>query len=445
MKDFSVGDEVSFSGVVISTKYIHGRAGYTLHTGDTRVVFKSDENILKGEEYEISGKVFGFFPLQIELSEIKKTEGIYEKVLEKIESKTEIKNFLNENEVTKNLKDSILKIAKRLNSAKELNRTILLRFHNDADGIAGAFALSETTKSKAIQQNSAIYSQRNVVNDLSYLYHEWKPLVILLDFGSNQKSAKSLELLRASGAEVIVIDHHPVDKETSKIPHLFISPWLLDIEMPSKYTAGYLASEISHILGGDTEKYSRIACAGDKSEVMVPGEEDMKIALVLDYLATNIVYGNNLNFYKEVLGKQELFSSIYLQAKEGIESAAEKAHKGIKKKEKGEFVIFTFSLSGVITPGEFPNRSKVTTAVFDKVKTDKPTVVIGHDGGTLILRANKEAVEKGLDFSKIISSISENFADIVIGGGGHTVAAAIRVQPDYEQTIMDALIESIPQ
>jgi RecJ-like exonuclease len=444
MKGFSLGDDVSFTGVVISTKYFRGRAEHTMHTGDNKVIFNSNENIVKGEEYEISGKVSGLFPLKIGLSEITKTEGIYDKVLEKIESKTELNGFINENEVTNSLGDLFTRVAKKLASAKELNRSILLRFHNDADGIAGAFALGGVIKSKAVQQNSAIYSQRDVVNDMSYLYHEWKPLVILLDFASNEKSAKSLELLRASGAEIIVIDHHPIYKEASKIPHLFISPWLLDIKMPSEYTAGYLASEISHMLGGDTEKYARVACAGDKSEVMLPDEADIKTALVLDYLATNTVYGNNLAFYKEVLGKQELFSSIYLQAKEGIESAAEKARNGIKKREKGDFNIYVFSLSGVVVQGEFPNRSKVTTAVFEKVSGEKPTVVIGHGGGTLILRANREAVEKGLDLPKIISSVSENFADIVIGGGGHMVAAAMRVQQDYEQTIIDALIERFP-
>ena len=444
MKEFSLGDDVSFAGVVVSTRYVRGRAEHTLHIGDGKVVFNSDKNILKGEEYEISGKVSGFFPLQVELSEIKKAEGAYETVLEKIESKSELNGFLDENDVTQNLKEPFVKIAKRLLSAKELHRSILLRFHNDADGIAGAFALNESIKSKSIQQNSAIYSQKDVVNDMSYLYHEWKPLVVLLDFGSNEKSAKSLELLRASGAEIIVIDHHPIYKETLKIPHLFISPWLLDIKMPSKYTAGYLASEISHLLGGDTEKYARIACAGDKSEIMPPSEDDVETALVLDYLAANTVYGNNLAFYKEVLRKQELFSSIYLQAKEGIESASEKAMNGIKKREKGGFDIYLFSLSGIVIQGEFPNRSKVTTAVFDKMNTNKPTIVIGYAGGTLILRANKEAVEKGLDLPKIISYVSENFSDIVLGGGGHTVAAAMRVQPDYEQTIIDALVERFP-
>lgn len=444
MKEFSLGDVVSFTGIVISTKYTRGRAEYTLHTGDNKVHFSSERNILKGEGYEISGKVSGFFPLQVELSKIDKTDGVYESVLEKIESKIELGGFLDENEVTKEIGDLFTKVAKKLASAKEMNRSILLRFHNDADGIAGAFALNETIQSKAVQQNSAIYSQRDVVNDMSYLYHEWKPLVILLDFASNEKSAKSLELLRASGAEIIVIDHHPIDKEASKIPHLFISPWLVDIKMPSRYTAGYLASEISHLLGGNTEKYARIACAGDKSEVMLPAEDDIKTALVLDYLAANTIYGNNLAFYREVLRKQELFSSIYLQAKEGIESAAEKAHNGIKKKEKGDFSIYTFSLSGVVVQGEFPNRSKVTTAVFDKVNTDKPTVVIGYDGGTIILRANRETVEKGLHLPKIISSVSENFADIVLGGGGHMVAAAMRIQPGYEQTIIDALIERFP-
>ena len=445
MKGFSVGDEVSLTGVVVSTKTIRGTTNYVLHTGEIQVSFSSKENLLKGEEIEVKGKVSGFFPLIVAPSEINKISSIYENILKKVEDSITLGSFIAENEVTSQLKNTFFSVAKRIKSAKELNRTTLLRFHNDADGIAGAFSLTEIAQMKAFQQNGAIYSQKNVVNDLSFLYHENKPLVILLDFGSGPKNAKSLELLRASGAEIILIDHHPLDRECEKIAHTLLSPWSLDIKEPSRYTAGYLASEIAHLLGVDSERFARIACAGDKSTILEPKQEDIDAALVLDYLATNTYYGNNLNFYRDVLTKDELFSSIRLQAKESIEAAAEKATDRMKKKEKGIFSIFIVPLSGIVTTGEFPNRSKITTAVLEKVKTDKPTAVIGYGDGTIILRANKEAVQNGLNFSDMISSVSESFMGAVLGGGGHAVAAAMRVQPNYEQPIIDALMDALPQ
>ncbi|MFH1222609.1 MAG: hypothetical protein V1492_06015 [Candidatus Micrarchaeota archaeon] len=443
MKGYALGDSIELAGVITHSRPGRGGVEYTIHTGEQKVSFFSQENMPKGSELAISAKITGLLPMQISVQAVQQQKGIYEQVAKKIEEKVQLGGFLLANPVTEQLAEQFKAVARRLHSAKELNRNVLLRFHGDADGIAGALALGEVAFFKPLQQNSAVYSQRESVGDLSYLYHEEKPLVILLDFGSNAKSAKQLEILRASGAELILIDHHPLEMEAKPIPHLVLSPWLATVENPSSYTAGYLAAEIAHLLGADSAKYAKIACAGDKSHVYEPGDEDKKSALVLDYLAANISYGNNLSFYKNVLEKQELFSSIYLQARENIDAAAEKAMVKMKKREKGELQIFIVPLAGIINRGEFPNSSKITTAILERVKSDKPTIIIGYRSSTLILRASKDCVARGINFADIIQRLSNKFVGVIRTGGGHATAAAIHVHKDYEQTVIDALIEEI--
>ena len=63
------------------------------------------------------------------------------------------RKLLVEDELTKKMKPKIKKLAEVLKSARDEGRFILLRFHHDADGISGAFALSEVLRFSAQQQN----------------------------------------------------------------------------------------------------------------------------------------------------------------------------------------------------------------------------------------------------------------------------------------------------
>ncbi|MEM4625829.1 MAG: DHH family phosphoesterase [Candidatus Bilamarchaeaceae archaeon] len=441
MAGYSLGDTVDFEGVVTATRFFKGSYEYTIQTKEEKVIFYSSDNISKGAEIRVSGVISSLFPISLSQTKVYETKGVYENVQAAIEGKWKPGNFILHNKITEYLKDNFFAVAQRLYSAKELNRFILLRFHHDADGIAGALALNDFLSFKAIQQNSAVYGQRDVVSDLSFFCHELHPLVILLDFGSNDKSSKQIELLRAAGAEVILIDHHPHDKECIKVPHLFLSPWLAEVENPSSYTAGYIASEIASLLGISSEKYARIACAGDKSNVINISEEDKNAALVLDYLASHSTYGNNLQFYKNVLNKKELFSSIFQQARESIEDAAGRAASRMKKLNKNDVIVFIVPLNDIVKKGEFPTSSKIVSAILEKTSEDEPVVVIGYRDGVILLRANKNAASRGINFSEIIDRLTKRFSDFIHSGGGHSSAAAIHLQKGYEQTIIESLIE----
>lgn len=341
-------------------------------------------------------------------------------------------------------------IAERIRNARESKRFVLLKFHNDADGIAGAFSLTSVLRCRTYQQNGAVYSVKDAFRDLHALGNETKPMAILLDFGMNKESEEGLRYLSAAGVEIIVIDHHkPV--EMAQNMDASITPWEFrektNEENPSRYVAGYLTAEIAVMCGLERATalgYARISCAGDKSDLLEPNEDDKKKALVLDYLAMNASFGNNLEFYRNVMNKKELFDSIHMQAEEKISEAVNALMEGAKAREAGGAKFFVFDTERVVSKGEFPNRSKVTTGLFEQLNDkETPLVVFGCGENVLIMRSNNKATEKGIDLAHIASEMKGIMPDFVISGGGHTRAAAIRIKKGYVKSVVNGIIERI--
>ncbi len=346
-----------------------------------------------------------------------------------------------EDEIVRKLMPRIRKLAERLIEAKKDNRFILLRFHHDADGIAGALALSEVLRFQAYQQNSAVYSVKDAVKDLASLSHEGRPLAVLLDFGMNRESEEGLRLLKAAGVELMMVDHHPPSGEAIAMADCALTPWEVSATSnTSRYVAGYLASEIARAMGGATERYARIACAGDRSTLLEADGEDRKAALVLDYLAAHSGFGNNLKFYKNVLAKEELFTSIAVQAQESIDEAAEKALAGARHAKEGGVRICTFSLANVVRKGEWPPSGKVTTRVFDRMKEGGPLLCMGYTDRSIIMRLNDDAVAAGLSATVLAERVKNSMADFVDGGGGHAKAGALRARQGFVKEVLNGIV-----
>lgn len=450
MISFSEGEKIQIKGILKYSRSSGNERKYFIQTGDATFNFRTRDSFGNGDVVSVEGILESIADFAVKSEKIillkgKEADDAYSEIEQKVMANAEINDpLLFENHASTALKSKIDEFARKLTAAKELNRYILLRFHGDADGIAGALALRKFLRFRAYQQNSAVYSPRDAVNDLGNLHHENRPLVILLDFGTNEQSVDGLRLLKAGNLEVVCIDHHPLCPDVESNVSMLLSPWTVGgLDDHSKYTAGYLASEISNMCGAETGNFAKIACAGDKSDVAEPGDEDRKTALVLDYLGAHTSFGNNLEFYADVLNKQELYSSIYSQASEKISEALERALPKARKSEKNGIIIYTVQLDGVVEPKEFPNRSKVTTAVFEHFKTDSPMITIGYGKRTIILRGNDAFLKRGNNFSEIVEKVSSSMKDFVMSGGGHAKAAAVRVEEGYEKSTVDRLIEEL--
>jgi RecJ-like exonuclease len=213
----------------------------------------------------------------------------------------------------------------------------------------------------------------------------------------------------------------------------------------SRYTAGYLACEIAVACGLPKDRgmeLARVACSGDKSDILASDEGDMRKALVLDFLASHVSFGNNLDFYKNVMAKDELFRSIMQQADESIEDAAEKALAKSKKQQEGALEIVSFPLEALVKKGEWPPSSKITTRVYDKLcaQGGRPVLCLGYTDRSIIIRLNDSTAALGLSANELAEKIKSVMADFVDGGGGHVKAGAIRVKRGFAKDVLNELL-----
>jgi RecJ-like exonuclease len=318
-----------------------------------------------------------------------------------------------------------------------------LKFHNDADGVAGAFAITGFLRTFSVQHNSAVYSSRDAVRDLNSLYQEQNPLVVLLDFGANPESQEGLELLKAAGVETIIIDHHPLGENTSKYAAV-VSPWITGNDpILSRYTAGYLAIEIARLAGSqkpDDESLAKISLAGDKSDLLPLSQEDRNRALVLDYMSSYASFGNNLDFYKNVMRKEELFNSMLGQAKEKIGHITDLAKKTMKISEINGAYFYVVDLENIMKHSDFPSRGKVATQIFESLDQTKPNVVIGYGKQSIVLRVNEKAAELGIRANDLIEKVKVTMRDFIKSGGGHAKAAAVLTQDDFAKNVVEEML-----
>ncbi len=407
--------------------------------GENKYVFQSQENIPQGSCVEIQGEVKGerIEPTIVVVLEGEQAEDAVKEVRGKAAGQVKEGPAILKDDVTAEMWPAISKAAAEILYSRKAGRPILLRFHGDADGICGAFALSDVMYCKTFQQNAAVYSVRDALRDIGNVGQEANPLIILLDFASNDASSAGLELLRAAGIQFMIIDHHPPGE---KLPEQAVSPFCYT-EDGSKYTAGYLGCEIAAACGMDLEKakqLARVACAGDKSLILESDGKDVEKARVLDFLAAHASFGNSLDFYRKVMDKSELYNSISLQAKESIEEAAAKV--SVKKSEQEGLTTAIFALDNVVKKGEWPPAGKITTNIFEELNNENPLLCIGYTERSVIMRLNDSAAKRGLSANELAKKTVESMADFVDGGGGHAKAGAVRVKKGFAKEVLNEIV-----
>ena len=441
--------QIELEGIITRVNSVKGKyiCSFTNGKNEYEVVLK--EPIETGAVVKLKGEIeerFGKTQVRAESVEVLSNDE-KKKIEKKISDSVEVKDveMLVKDEVTEKLKKKILEIAKHLLVAKKMGRHILLRFHGDADGISGAMAITKFLKCYSIQQNSAVYSAKEAMKDLNMLSNQNKPIALFVDFGSNKESRVGLGFLQAAGIEIVMIDHHPYDKEDEPMADFFINPWMIsDNEKLSEYTAGYLCTEIARSAGVEgIENIAGNALAGDRSEILELKDENRETALVLDFMATYSSYGNNLDFYQNVLMKKELYTSMLSQAKEKIRSISEGVKKSMKERKVGEFSVYVLDLERMAGEYEFPSKGKVANAVLDTIDKNKAIVMIGYGKRIIILRLNSVAVEKGAKGNELIEKVKKSMDAFIWSGGGHAKAAALKVRDGFAKDVAEGIVREL--
>ncbi len=423
---------------------VYGRDVFScmLHDGIRAHEFSSREFFQAGESVRAQCESEGG---KLVAGKVEKVPDLYPEVEERLMGAAKLQPAGKFDKTAEMLAPALERIARKIYAAQGLGRHTVVKFHGDADGISSALIFRKFLRANYAQQNGAIYSASEAMRDVERMGQQFRPLLVLLDFGSGEDSAQGLRIARSAGIEIISLDHHPPHQSSVPSFALRANPWDVVPEGGdgSRYPAGFVCSLLAPMFGAEAGGLEKLACAGDRSEIMPLSEEDRKRALVLDFVATYSGFGQGIDFYSEVLSKPELFGTILLQAESRLEEADAQLRAALKFKKTPKADIYWFNLDNISEKREFPNRGKISGRVFEIVGGNRPIVAIGVSKRTIIFRMNDLAVANGLRADSIIGAMKSSFSDFVENGGGHARAAALRITEGFEAAAVEEIIKMI--
>ncbi|MFA5049523.1 MAG: DHH family phosphoesterase [Candidatus Micrarchaeia archaeon] len=439
---FLEGEKIIIEGVILRSGSYRA-ATNSISDGKNLFELIYSYHLEEGSCFRVSGEIVNFRGiLKLKVLETEPVpNSVYEKTEKKAMDSAPIKEqFIYEDETTRKLKEKIILFSRKLYAAMHLRKNCAVRFHNDGDGICGAICINLFLKGEYIQQNSAIYSIRDAMRDISNLSNSKHPLLVLVDFGSNEESFEALSLIKSAKIEVLIIDHHPVFEKTMEGFEV-LNFWETKNPLSSKYTAGYICAEISHLLGNDSTTYAKIALNSDKSDLMDYTLDEKNAGLVLNYAAAYSSHQTSLNFYRSILKNKDLFDSMLYQAQDKIDQLVSVSRNQMKEKKIKEFNLYYLNLGALVKKFEFPGLGKSATQIFDAlIPKDKPSILLCYGPKSIVLRLNDLAVEKGANANEIIEYLKSSAPGVIESGGGHIRAAAIRVREEFEKSMIDEII-----
>ena len=377
-----------------------------------------------------------------------------------------MKELLVSDNVMSSLEPLFSTAAKAIRRAVAESRPVILRYNNDADGICAGLAIYRALMKllaergvtvegahrffRDIQNNSAIYGLGDAMGDILIVrgMSELAPLVVLVDFGANIESMDGLKAAKEEKAEIVVIDHHPPFADALGLIDVFVSPWAVS-GGTSQYCAGLIAGEVAKEMAGvEVSGLQRVAMAGDRSVLQPPSDELRKKALALDYLADTVRPRNTLEKCEEVLADPKRVAEAWGEATRKLAEAASEAKQNAKTRElENGFVVVISDMSKRLKIGLFPPKGKVVGALHDELSaTEKrPLVTIGKGLDSVTFRANAAAKAAGFNASRIIDELKAEWPNAIQSGGGHDVAASVRMNKGFAKLLLEEAVKKISE
>lgn len=354
------------------------------------------------------------------------------------------------------LEEQFLAAAKYLEKQLLEERPILMRYHDDGDGVYGALIMKRALEQKAAdlgvtlvfassQSGSAIYSPTEARKDAAD-YYEANPLLLLVDFGLNEDSAEAVALVRKQGFSVLAIDHHPYPKGIEKKYDQVVSPTL--IGLGGEYCAGLLCYEVASAMDCNPSEYwARAAMKSDNSTFK--REEDDLPARAIDYLLITSSVKRPLSYYEKIAEDRELLASHYAEAMAKLDEMlrAADAHVKIRELPKGAHAIL-INLDKICTEkNTYPSKGKAVNEIqFKYAKQLGGAIVsLGYTSDRISFRANAEAASLGIAANPVIARLKNEMSNDVESGGGHEVAAALKVRKGTSKFVVDRFVELVSE
>ena len=370
--------------------------------------------------------------------------------------------FLVKSDVLNRLRPKMYEAAQKIRRAILDGRTILLRHHNDADGIVSGVAMEkaivplirETNPSndaeyyyfKRSPSKAPFYELEDVVKDLSFALEDQErhgqklPLIVLLDNGSTEEDIVALMQAKIYDIEVVVIDHHSPgelltkDEEDGEIygatvavdeyVDTHVNPYLVGGD--SQLTAGALATEVAHLINPNVKELIKhlpaVAALGDRAEcgevyqyLELAAEKGFsrehlaKIAECVDFEAYFLRFMNGRGIMDTILAVDNLdkhpkmIDALYKEYQKRVDTQLKAALPNIKRTQLENGIYFNLiDVEKYAHKFTFPAPGKTCGFVHDKIikelGEDKPIVTLGHGPDFGVFRAT-DAVNEQYGFN----------------------------------------------
>ena len=371
-------------------------------------------------------------------------------------------DFLVQSDVLNRLKPKMREVAQKIRRAILDGRTVLLRHHNDADGICSGVAMEKAIVPlieyvnpsndaqyyyfKRSPSKAPFYELEDVVKDLSFALEDQErhgqklPLIVLLDNGSTEEDITALMQAKIYDIEVVVIDHHSpgellsVEEKNGEIVgatvavdeyvDTHVNPYLVGGD--SQLTAGALASEVAHMINPAVKDLimhlPAVAALGDHAEsgevyqylelASKKGfskEHLAKIAECVDFEAYFLRFMNGRGIMDTILAvdnldkHEKMIDALYKEYQKRVDTQLKAALPNIKRTQLDNGIHFNLiDVEKYAHKFTFPAPGKTCGFVHDKIVKelgeDKPIVTLGHGPDFGVFRAT-DAVNEEFGFN----------------------------------------------
>ncbi|WP_296860868.1 DHH family phosphoesterase [uncultured Methanobrevibacter sp.] len=473
-----MGRMVRIDGEVLQVQQTSGPTIFIItdETGVTEVAafdeagVRSYPEISEGDAVEVLGEVNQHGgKTQIESSSMVKLEGTKKDDILKLiddalneKAKPEDVEFLVKSDILNKLKPKMREAAQKIRRAILDGRTVLLRHHNDADGICAGVAMEKAVVPlieeinpsndaqyyyfKRSPSKAPFYELEDVVKDLSFALEDQErhgqklPLIVLLDNGSTEEDIVALMQAKIYDIEVIVIDHHSpgdllaVDEVDGEIVgatvavdeyvDTHVNPYLVGGD--SQLTAGALAAEVAHIVNpevkGLIQHLPAIAALGDRAECgevyqylelayekNFTKEHLAKVAECIDFESYFLRFMNGRGIMDTILAVDnfdkhyKMIDALYAEYEKRIDTQLKAVLPNIKKTQLENGIYFNLiDVEKYAHKFTFPAPGKTCGFVHDRMikelGEDKPIVTLGHGPDFGVFRAT-DAVNEEFGFN----------------------------------------------
>ena len=432
--------------------------------------FETDEVVkLEGYVTERQGRQ------QIEITSMEKSNKDFDKILAE-QSKVERTEFSIKSERYDLMRDKFIKIAERIRLAIVTGEPILIRHHNDTDGITSGLtiemACKQLMKKRGIDPAHNLYRSpsRAPFYEIADVFRDWslsnrivsydqkKPLIIVVDNGSTPEDRAGFQILNALGHHAIVIDHHnPViinDGKTSVCEYLdlHLNPYMYGLD--SKTSAGMLCYELSRFISEefDNPVMPAAAAIADRCDIAeteeyiknskLTREELIKIGVAIDFAAYQMKFDSGNGIFEELYNNMNIVQILNAQVTKGVETQLQSTLPYLRTQEINGVIFSHIDLEKYTLRFTYPTPGKVLGMIHDTVakgKENTPVLTIGHLSDMIIVRATHPV----LPVQKIIERLQAEHPHANVDGGGHEMAGTIKFVPAHLTAIIEFIKDEL--